>query len=115
MKTCLQRILIGGICLAAIPAYPASENQTPTPEPPYLAAIPANGDWEINLKYPSTAHTAAASDNAKPQIPSGYPVRIGTIKTGKDADLVVMTGDFTKEDSKVKWVFINGTKVEVNP
>lgn len=45
----------------------------------------------------------------------GVSDRVGTIAAGKDADLVVMTGALKSKDSKVKWVFLNGTKVEVNP
>jgi hypothetical protein len=45
----------------------------------------------------------------------GVQDRIGTIATGHDADLVVMTGDFNNKDSKIKWTFVNGSKMEVNP
>jgi imidazolonepropionase-like amidohydrolase len=37
----------------------------------------------------------------------------GALAAGKAANLVVMTGDFAKADSKVKWIVVNGTKTEV--
>ncbi len=45
----------------------------------------------------------------------GLEDRIGRIANGKDADIVVMTGDLKSKDAKVKWIFVNGNKVEVNP
>lgn len=43
----------------------------------------------------------------------GIADRVGTIAPGKDADLVVMTGPLKDKESKIKWVFVNGNKVEV--
>lgn len=37
----------------------------------------------------------------------------GVLAAGKSASFVVMTGDFAKADSKVKWIVVNGTKTEV--
>lgn len=37
----------------------------------------------------------------------------GALAAGKAANLVVMTGDFAKADSKVKWIVVNGSKTEV--
>lgn len=37
----------------------------------------------------------------------------GALAAGKAANIVVMTGDFAKADSKVKWIVVNGTKTEV--
>lgn len=45
----------------------------------------------------------------------GIEDKVGRIAPGKDADIVVMTGDFKNKDAKVKWIFVNGNKVEVNP
>ncbi len=38
---------------------------------------------------------------------------MGALAAGKAASFVVMTGDFAKTDSKVKWIVVNGTKTEV--
>jgi len=65
----------------------------------------------IDLGLPKDAALRALTIDAAEIL--GVSDKVGSIEIGKLANLVLMTGDFDKADSKIKHVFVNGKKFDI--
>jgi imidazolonepropionase-like amidohydrolase len=65
----------------------------------------------VELGLPKDAALAALTKDAAEIL--GIADRAGTIEVGKLANLVLMSGDWELAESKVKHVFVNGTKFDI--
>jgi hypothetical protein len=65
----------------------------------------------INLGLPKDAALSALTIDAAEIL--GVSDKVGSIEVGKLANLVLMSGDFDKADSKIKHVFVNGKKFDI--
>lgn len=66
---------------------------------------------QVGLGLPADAALRAVTTDAAEIL--GIADRAGTIEVGKLANLVLMTGDWEKPDSKIKHVFVTGKKFDI--
>ncbi|MBU0753654.1 MAG: amidohydrolase family protein [Planctomycetes bacterium] len=86
---------------------------------PFALASPAEKDETRFLRFQAALAVGSGLDAQKSleaitAVPArifGVDDRIGTLETGKDADLVVLDGDPLQSDTRVLRVFINGKTV----
>jgi imidazolonepropionase-like amidohydrolase len=71
----------------------------------------ANVRKQVELGLPADAALRAITSDAAAVL--GVGDKVGTIEVGKQANLVLMTGDFDKSDSKIKHVLVNGKKFDI--
>ncbi len=67
------------------------------------------------LKEGLPKEAAIAALTVTPSALCGLDKVLGTIEPGKIADLTILTGDLADENSKVKWLIIDGAKIDPDP
>lgn len=105
-----QRVLMGPAKAAKADVDLAFAGRTPILEPSGLRVTAA-----LAVRYgldPAAARLAMTRNAARV---AGVADRVGTIEPGKDADIVVFSGDPLRLEAKVLEVYVKGVKAYVRP
>ncbi len=78
-----------------------------------LETIPANLRQVITAGLKADDALTALTRNAA--VIAGVDRRLGTLEAGKLGHVIAMTGPFTEERAKVKYVLVDGLKFEIKP
>lgn len=65
----------------------------------------------LAVKYGAKREDAIRAVTIHPAEMLGVGERVGTLEEGKDADIVVLTGDPLDATSRIEWVFVDGRRV----
>lgn len=89
----LQIVFVCGTVSISILLPGRAQDQSQTPQAPYVAAVPKDAHWTITLKYPASGNPAPASSNAKSTSPDSHPLQIDTLKSGTSKQITVTYPD----------------------